>query len=177
MSNPACRDDFGKAAVFGGEDRQHTGGGLSLACEGEDVDLERTERANSARAKYGEEENMTFRHTPEMGEISGFGGGYEDACQDMLEAGVKWLEENKQADLKGHDFKNITGIFEPDSDDAKALSKVVTDACKDCTGAMHHAVMRRLFFIAGKGWDEYREAVIKQVELNKRFDGYKDEKH
>lgn len=105
----------------------------------------------------------TYRHTEDMGEISGFGGGYEECCQDMLEAGVRWLDENPQnRDLKGHGYKNVTGIFETDSDDAKALEKVILAAAKgEATGAMHQVVMQRLFFIANKGWDAYCEEIRK----------------
>lgn len=100
----------------------------------------------------------TYRHTPDMGEISGFGGGYEACCQDMLEAGVKWLDDNHHDDLelKATTYKNVYGIFNSESDEAKALDKVVIDASKgECTGAMHQAVMSRLFFIAKNGWDKY----------------------
>lgn len=99
---------------------------------------------------------MIYRHTTEMGEISGFGGDYEACCQDMLEAGVKWLEEHKTPDLKGHSFKDVYGIFVPDSYDSKAMEKAALDAAKgETTGAMHHAVMSRLFFIANNGWGAY----------------------
>ena len=101
-----------------------------------------------------------YRHTLDMGEISGFGGGYEACCQDMLEAGVVWLDRNKQKghepNLQGHSFKNIYGIMIADSDDAKAMEKTVLEAAKgEATGAMHHAVMSRLFYIAKNGWDSY----------------------
>ena len=97
-----------------------------------------------------------YRHTPDMGEISGFGGGYEACCQDMLEAGVKWLDTHPDCDLKGHSFKNVTGIMIPDNADAEALSKAVIDAAKgEVTGAMHHVVMQRLFYIKFNGWDSY----------------------
>lgn len=105
-----------------------------------------------------------FRHTPEMGEISGFGGSYEEACQDMLEAGVKWLEANKdkKKDLEGRTIKNVYGIFEVTSDAAKTMEKAVmeSDGGKGATGAMHHAVMSRLFYIAANGWDKYVEELI-----------------
>ena len=98
----------------------------------------------------------SFRHTPDMGEISGFGGGYESCCQDMLEAGVNWLQEHTGADLRAHGYKNVYGVFVPDSDDAKALEKVVIDASGgEATGAMHHAVMSRLFWIQKNGWAAY----------------------
>ncbi len=101
-------------------------------------------------------EETKYRHTPDMGEISGFGGAYEQCCQDMLEAGMKWLGSHKNADLQGHSYANITGIFEADSEDAKALERAVLDAAKgEATGAMHHTVMSRLFFIAKNGWEKY----------------------
>jgi hypothetical protein len=100
---------------------------------------------------------MTYRHTEDMGEISGFGGVYESCCQDMLEAGVLWLNERTSApDLKLHSYKNVYGVLVADSEDAKAMEKVVLDAAKgEATGAMHQAVMTRLFFIAKNGWDSY----------------------
>ena len=103
-------------------------------------------------------QNMTiFRHTLEMGEISGFGGGYEKCCQDMLEAGVKWLNAHANADLKGHTYANVYGVMMADSDDAKDLSKCISDASgpDGCTGAMHQAVLSNLFYIAKHGWHKY----------------------
>lgn len=96
-----------------------------------------------------------YRHTAQMGEISGFGGGYEKGCQDMLEAGVLWLNSRTKADIKLSEYKGFFGIINPESADAKALSDVVCNACADCTGAMHHAVMLRLHFIAREGWEKY----------------------
>ena len=94
-----------------------------------------------------------------MGEISGLGGGYEEACQDMLEAGVIWLDENIDVwmtdKLEVKTYENIYGVLEPQSPGAKALSKHITNAVDDCTGAMHQAVMSRLLAIAKYGWDGY----------------------
>lgn len=104
-----------------------------------------------------------YRHTPEMGEISGFGGGYENACQDMLEAGVKWLQENQDVRLKAKGVEGVFGFFEPTSKEAKRLEAAmlvpVTDeeGESEISGAMHHAVMSRLFWIAHHGWDAYCE--------------------
>lgn len=104
-----------------------------------------------------------YRHTPDMGEISGMGGGYEEACQDMLEAGCKWLMEHGDTKLDGHSFTGVFGLMIADSDDAKAMEAVVLAACEDCTGAMHHAVMGRLFWIAKNGWDKYCDELRKKV--------------
>ena len=105
------------------------------------------------------EETTKYRHAEDMGEISGFGGGYESACQDMLEAGCKWLKEHKDPDLKASGLKNVYGIFNADSDDAKEMETAVMAVVDDCTGAMHQAVMQRLFYIAKNGWEKYCEEI------------------
>lgn len=108
---------------------------------------------------------QTFRHTPDMGEISGFGGGYEKCCQDMLEAGVQWLTSKQNPDLKGHSYAGVYGVMVVDSDDAKEMEKTVLDAALgEATGAMHHAVMSRLFWIAKNGWDAYCAELRKPKE-------------
>jgi len=99
-----------------------------------------------------------YRHTADMGEISGFGGGYEAVCQDMLHAGVSWIIEKKigSDDLKAHGFKGVYGIIEPDNDTTRELEKVLVEAAHgDCTGAMMHAVMMRCIFVSHHSWDEY----------------------
>jgi hypothetical protein len=107
-----------------------------------------------------------YRHTEDMGEISGFGGGYEKTCQDMLENGVKWLTKNSERrDLKGHSYEDVYGIMVADSDDAKEMEKAMMADIDDCTGAMHQAVMSRLFFIAKNGWEAYC-AELREHEKN-----------
>lgn len=107
--------------------------------------------------------DQTYRHTPEMGEISGFGGGYEACCQDMLEAGVKWLHAHPNPDLQGHSYTGVFGVMSADSDDAKAMEADVLAAAKgEATGAMHHTVMSRLFWIAKNGWDAYCAELVKR---------------
>ena len=102
---------------------------------------------------------MTYRHTPDMGEISGFGGGYEACCQDMLEAGMNWLvakQAEREVDLKASTIPNVYGLLRADSSDAKELEKAVLAAANgEATGAMHHTVMARLIWIAANGWDKY----------------------
>ncbi len=118
---------------------------------------------------------IIYKHTPDMGEISGFGGGYEDVCQQMLHNGVKFLVElakTKNPDDTDFTLKQtaddspiqIFGVCEIEGEDGKALEKAVMDGIDDCTGAMHHAVMQRLLWIAGEGWDAYCEEVRKSKE-------------
>lgn len=100
----------------------------------------------------------TYRHTPDMGEISGFGGGYERCCQDMLEAGVQHIEARKLSggDVQVSHYQNVFGLCFPENQPTKELERAVLDAAKgEATGAMHHAVMVRLAFIANRGWDAY----------------------
>ncbi len=102
-----------------------------------------------------------YEFTETMGEISGFGGGYEAECRKMLKNGLKWLDANPEANPQISGYKNIYGIINEDNDDAKALSKAITADSEDCTGAMHQAVISRCLWIKANGWDKYVEAMSK----------------
>lgn len=123
-------------------------------------------------------DEVSYRHTEEMGQISGFGGkddagqGYEDCCQDMLHAGVVWLKAHPDADLLMAQDPNITGLFESRTPETEELEKAVLEGSRgqpdengethlEATGAQMHNVMNRLFYIAGHGWDRYVAQVIK----------------
>lgn len=99
---------------------------------------------------------MEYKHTEDMGEISGFGGGYEAACQNMLDAGVKHLLAHPEKAPNYKEFKNIYGLTTDENPDAKELQDVLLKASGgDCTGAMMQAVMSRVMFIKKNGWDKY----------------------
>lgn len=98
--------------------------------------------ASGVRTKFAWEDGM--------GEISGFGGGYEAACRDMVYAGLAWLVAHSDADLST--WK---------TDDAKALERAVLAVCPDCSGAMHGATTNACAFIAKQGWGNYVEAMKK----------------
>lgn len=102
-----------------------------------------------------------YEFTEEMGEISGFGGGYEQTCRNMLKAGLEWLDENPQVNPEFHGYENVYGIIIEDNDDAKALSKAVVDGSEDCTGAMHQAVISSILWIRKNGWEKYIEVMSK----------------
>lgn len=102
-----------------------------------------------------------YKHTKEMGEISGFGGDYEKKCQIMLNAGVNWIANNPDKNPKASEIKNVYGIICEDNPEAEELSKAILDSVnKDCTGAMHHAVMSRCLWIKANSWDEYCKVMI-----------------
>ncbi len=97
-----------------------------------------------------------YQFTPDIGEISGFGGGYEQTCRNMLAAGLEWLDANPSADPRFQGFKGIYGIITEENEDAKALSRAVVDAAdNDCTGAMHQAVISHCLAVRKIGWDAY----------------------
>ena len=104
----------------------------------------------------------------DMGEISGFGGGYEAVCRAMTLAGIKWIDEHPEADPHFRGYKGIYGVLYEDNDDAKAMVKAMMDASvyldgkelqkragDDCTGAMHHAACNHVLAYKRLGWDEY----------------------
>lgn len=98
---------------------------------------------------------MEYKHTEDMGEISGFGGGYEALCQQMLHNGVSFLAERSGADVTVLESPQIYGLVKLEGEDAKALEEAVMDGIDGATGAMHHAVMARLAYINKNGWDAY----------------------
>ena len=103
-----------------------------------------------------------YLFTPDMGEISGFGGGYEQTCRNMLATGLEWLDAHPDADPSFKGMKNVYGIIVDDNDDAKGLSEaVVSGSGGDCTGAMHQAVVSTCLFIRKNGWDRYCEEMRK----------------
>lgn len=103
-----------------------------------------------------------YKYTPEMREISGFGGGYEETCRAMVVAGLEWLDQNPQANPEFSHYSNVYGIINKENDDAKALSEAVVAAANhDCTGAMHQATISHILWIKKNGWDKYVENMTK----------------
>lgn len=98
---------------------------------------------------------MDYVYTDKCQGISGMGGDYEEACRTMVIAGMKHMEANPMSEPDISTYKNLYGIIKENNDDAKALSKAVSDACEDCTGAMHQAAMSHVIYAHTSGWDKY----------------------
>ena len=103
--------------------------------------------------------SIDYCHTPDMGEISGFGGGYETTCQSMLAAGVAYISQHKVTpdQLKILTNPDVFGLAIPDSKHAKELEAAIAAApgAEDCTGAMMHTVLMRCRYVAAHGWNQY----------------------
>lgn len=90
--------------------------------------------------------------------ISGFGGGYEAACQKMLSNGLKFLEDKPDFDWSGYrQYANIFGICSAENKDAKALDNAILDGVEGASGAMHQAVVNHLHCIHKQGRDKWVE--------------------
>lgn len=97
-----------------------------------------------------------YKFTPNMKEISGMGGGYEEICRQMVIAGAHWLDVNPDADLEFHGYEGVYGVCQADNDNAKALSKFMTAVINDdCTGAQHQAAVSAVLYIKKHGWKRY----------------------
>jgi len=111
-----------------------------------------------------EQRKTRYVFTDDMDEISGFGGGYEQTCRNMLAAGLEWFDDHPDADPQFHGFRGIQGLIVEDNDDAKSLSAAVEagDGGTGCTGAMHQAVIRSCLFIRSDGWERYCDEMRKR---------------
>jgi hypothetical protein len=95
------------------------------------------------------------QYTDDMREISGMGGGYEEACRKMVLAGLDWFDAHPNAEPHFTTCDNVYGIVNEDNDDAKALSEAVCAAEDGCSGAMHQATISHIMYIHLNGWDAY----------------------
>jgi len=96
-----------------------------------------------------------YEYTADMAEISGFGGGYEQACRDMVVAGLEWCDANPSAEPKFQGYSGVFGLIMESNEDAKSLGQAITDACDDCSGAMYQAAVGTVLRIQAIGWCAY----------------------
>ena len=106
----------------------------------------------------------TFTH--EMGEISGFGGGYETCLRAMVLAGVEHLSKHSGEFPKVGTYEGVTGIHINGNKDAEELEAAILAATyvwedrarvarKDCSGAQVQFAMQHACIAHKIGWDEY----------------------
>lgn len=101
-----------------------------------------------------------FEWTEDMAEVSGFGGGYERACRQMISQGCAWWAVHPEADPKFHGYKGVYGICAEDNDDAKALSEAICAGDIGPSGAMHQAAVTHVFHWRKLGsWIAYQHSM------------------
>lgn len=121
---------------------------------------------NAKKQKSNLEEFFSHDHKykwePGMGEISGFGGSYEQGCRAMVIAGLEFWDHYPDLNPQFKGWEGVFGILQENNDDAKKLEKVVLDVVDhDCTGAMHMASIQTILYIRKHGWDKYVEEMKK----------------
>lgn len=88
-------------------------------------------------------------------DVSGFGSGYERACQLMIQAGIKFLKDN-EFHFDYYTYKGVYGICTSDAPWSKKLDDALMEAAGgDCTGAMHQCVIGHLQYIHKNGYDQW----------------------
>lgn len=107
-------------------------------------------------------------------DISGMGGGYENECQKMLQAGIEFLAK-EPGEIKFKQYKNVIGIIDTSEDDRTArLEGYIAKASGDCTGAMVHAVIQHLWFISKNGYDKWLSEFSDSPDRFFQWDGTKE---
>lgn len=98
---------------------------------------------------------MKYKYTKTMSEISGMGGGYEEACRKMVIAGLAYLDKRAEADPRFSTFKHIYGIVKAENKDAQELEDAMLKVVDDATGAMMQACVSHIMWIRKNGWKNY----------------------
>lgn len=107
-----------------------------------------------------------YEFTPEMKEISGFSGFYEECCRKLVKAGMEWLDKHPRAKPKYFTFKNVTGICRPNNRASRRLDKALIDFMNtnpeiDTSVAVHQVVIQTCLWIRKNGWKKYVEVMSK----------------
>jgi len=87
--------------------------------------------------------------------IGGLTEAYEAACQRMLIAGLRFIEENPDLKPEIQTLKNVIGISSPTNEDGKRLTDAIAEAVPDCTGAMMQAVLSHALYIRKNGREKW----------------------
>lgn len=105
-----------------------------------------------------------FKHTPDMGVICSLEEHlqFESVCQDMLDAGCKWIEVNPNASLRGHFLDDADVTFVMDSDDAVSLNNELSNYKDLLPISLFNEILSRIFWIAKVGWEQYCSS-LKQI--------------
>ena len=106
--------------------------------------------------------------TDDMGQISGFrgimegGDRYEQACRDMIVAGLEWLDDHPDADPIFYEPKSehirIYGAVVGHNIPAQEMMRIMSLAADEnggATGAMMEACIQVCLWCRENSWEEY----------------------
>jgi len=121
-----------------------------------------------------------FTWIPEMGEISGFGGGYEDACRRMMQAGVTYREQTPvdvaalavlvtlpRATEEGSEDEAVAAQRAVGKAAYARLQDAVAAAEDGCSGAMVGASSQHAWIVFSQGWAVYVAKMIESAARDK----------
>ncbi len=95
-------------------------------------------------------------------DISGMGGSYERACQLMLQAGIKYLENKSNFVWDYKEYQNVYGVCFSESEQAKRLDEAIMKSINgDCSGAMHQCVIGHLRYIHQNSYEKWLNEIGK----------------
>ncbi len=97
--------------------------------------------------------------TEDMGEISGFGGAYEDACRQMLWQGLLYLEGlgKEEADSLAKTARWTSSFLWHKNPALKAFDEAICGDV-DPSGAMFGAAVGIILYVWENGWEKFQEA-------------------
>lgn len=102
-------------------------------------------------------------------DISGFGGGYEKGCQQILWLGLEWIKDKPLEVWKGtYSFKDVTGLVHTGEGLKEFDEMLYADPflkAGGMTGAMHQCSLSFVHYIHVNGYAEF----IKKVEETDRL--------
>lgn len=116
--------------------------------------------------KWNKDPNNPYRWYTSMRELSGFGGGYEEACRMGVTKtmqkfanveGFNPLREGMK--YKVTDEHNVTSeiVAEKDNTDYRKLHDYICKVVDGCSGAQFGAMVSHFFYARKHGWDKYVE--------------------
>ena len=110
--------------------------------------------------------------TVETYDLTGMGGGYENACQKMLWTGVKYMEEKRNTKiLDGRkESNNIYGIVHLPQTFDECRKEMLKAVDNDCTGVMMRCVTGHLHYIAKNGLEKWQSEMKPHRDRTVKFD-------
>ncbi len=109
------------------------------------ADFDKSRRLALLETKIPRVVTPGFEWTEDMAEVSGFGGGYERACRQMISQGCAWWSAHPDADPKFHGYKEVYGLCVEDNEDARTLSEAICAGDIGPSAAMHQAAVTHVF--------------------------------